>query len=462
MRLNRKASALQILSTLLSLSTTTLHVHAHPHQAQAEAQSPAVHANPRSNANANPDSVSVTGGHEATLWATHYNGNVYTLSLKGDNLSLTDTKKTCGDMPSWLTFDAESKTLYCSDESGTADPDTHGTLSAYSVGSGGKLNQVAKVDTVGGGVKSVIYEAGQSQKYIAIAHYEGSAVSTFKLPLTKPKNTHAKQALHFTMSHNGSTPQQDSPHPHSVFLDPTGSFLVSPDLGADLLRIYSIDPHSGHLHTCQPVNVTFGSGPRHGLFWTDGTNNETANAGGEYGRPTHERQMAAVGKTMLYLVNEIGGTMMTFDVSYARSGCLDLQLKDTVVPYPGEGSQDGVMPSGATPAEIRMVGDRFYVSIRSDDGFAPNDSIVTLERDAKSGNVDVLGKSDAWGKVPRTMVINRAGDLVAIGNQASSTVAIVRRDRITGDLGEKVAILKVGESGTVGAAEGLSSVIWAE
>ncbi|KAJ5627452.1 hypothetical protein N7528_004879 [Penicillium herquei] len=441
MRVNQRASALQVLSALLSLSTTTLHVSAHPHQAQAEAQSPAVHANPRSNANA--DSISVRDGHEATLWATHYNGNVYTLSLKGDNLSLTDTQKTCGDMPSWLTFDAESKTLYCNDESGTADPDTYGTLSAYSVGPEGELKQVAEAETVGGGVKSVIYEAGQGQKYIAIAHYEGSAISTFKLPLTKPKNTRAKQALHFTMSHNGSTPQQDSPHPHSVFLDPTGSFLVSPDLGADLLRIYSIDPHSGHLHTCQPVNVTFGSGPRHGLFWTDGTNNETANAGGEYGRPTHERQMAAVGKTML-------------------SGCLDLQLKETVVPYPGEGSQAGVMPSGATPAEIRMVGDRFYVSIRSDDGFAPNDSVVTLERDAKSGNVDVLGKSDAWGKVPRTMVINRAGDLVAIGNQASSTVAIVRRDRTTGDLGEQVAILKVGETGTVGTSEGLSSVIWAE
>ena len=258
------------------------------------------------------------------------------------------------------------------------------------------------------------------------------------------------------MTHKGATAQQDSPHPHSVFLDPTGSFLVSPDLGADLLRIYAINAHSGDLHTCQPVNVTFGSGPRHGLFWTDGTNNDTNSDSDSDGRPTHQRQVAAVGKTIMYLVNEIGGTMMSFDVAYARSGCLDLSLRQTLVPYTGD-----VMPEGATPAEIRMVGEKFYVSVRSDQGFKPDDSIVTLQRGG-DGNVTVEGKSEAWGKVPRTMVVNREGDLVAIGDQSSSVVAVVRRDRETGELGEKVAVLQVGEPGTVGAAEGLSSVVWAE
>jgi 6-phosphogluconolactonase (cycloisomerase 2 family) len=172
--------------------------------------------------------------------------------------------------------------------------------------------------------------------------------------------------------------------------------------------------------------------------------------------------MAAVGKTMLYLVNEIGGTMMTFDVSYARSGCLDLSLKQTLVPYPAADQKDHKLPSGATPAEIRLVGDKFYVSIRSDQGFTPGDSMVTLDRVPGDGAVKVGGKSNAWGKVPRTFAVNRAGDLVAIGNQASANVAIVRRDRVTGELGEKVAVLQVGEPGTVGQAEGLSSVIWEE
>lgn len=104
------------------------------------------------------------------LWATHYNGNVYTLAFNGRNLSLADTAKTCGAMPSWLTFDPDTRTVYCSDEDGTANPSTHGSLWAYHAGQDGSLHQIAKTDTVGGGVNSVIYEGGKGEKYLAIAH----------------------------------------------------------------------------------------------------------------------------------------------------------------------------------------------------------------------------------------------------------------------------------------------------
>lgn len=261
------------------------------------------------------------------------------------------------------------------------------------------------------------------------------------------------QAFHFNLTRPGKVDQQDSSHPHQVFLDPTGSFIVSPDLGADLLRVYAIDDGpSGKLSACPSLNVTYGSGPRHGVFWTDGTDQQAG-----VGRPTHPRKMAAVGKTMMYLVNEIGGTMMVYDVSYSRSGCLSFEKTQTLVPYPG-----GVMPEGATPAGISRVGDVIYVSIRSDQKFKPSDSMVVLDRSPEDGSVKVRNSVSALGKVPRTFVINRAGDLVAIGNQASATVAIVRRDRETGNLGDEIAVLQVGEPGQVGTAEGLSSIIWDE
>lgn len=108
--------------------------------------------------------------HSARLWATHYNGNVYTLTLDGEHLSLTDTLKTCGKMPSWLTYDSGTRVLYCSDEDGTADPSTHGSLTAYSAAPNGKLHEIATTKTIGGGVNSVIYENGDGGKYLAIAH----------------------------------------------------------------------------------------------------------------------------------------------------------------------------------------------------------------------------------------------------------------------------------------------------
>lgn len=103
------------------------------------------------------------------LWATHYNGNVYTLTFADGELRLTDTLKTCGGMPSWLTFDPETRVLYCSDESGSADPSAQGSLSAYRAAGDGALTQIATTRTVGGGVNSVIFEAGD-RKFLAIAH----------------------------------------------------------------------------------------------------------------------------------------------------------------------------------------------------------------------------------------------------------------------------------------------------
>lgn len=59
------------------------------------------------------------------------------------------------------------------------------------------------------------------------------------------------------------------------------------------------------------------------------------------------------------------------------------------------------------------------------------------------------------------MQVNIAGDLVAVGNQNSGTVVVVRRDPATGALGDEVASVSVGPQGVDGNG-GLSSVAWAE
>ena len=115
-------------------------------------------------------SAAIITSKQTHLWATHYNGNVYTLALKNNDLSISQTLKTCGDMPSWLTLDAQTRTVYCSDESGTADPPTNGTLTALHVKPDGTLRKGAVAKTVGGGVNSVIYESDAGKKFIAIAH----------------------------------------------------------------------------------------------------------------------------------------------------------------------------------------------------------------------------------------------------------------------------------------------------
>lgn len=242
------------------------------------------------------------------------------------------------------------------------------------------------------------------------------------------------------MSQPGIKTQQDSPHPHQVILDPTGDFILVPDLGADQVRVYAINQHSGHLNVCPSLNYTAGSGPRHGLFWKS-NRSDSRNA------PV----------TMLYTVSELSGHFNAFVVSYLSSGCLAFKETQSFVPYPG-----GQLPAAGAPAELRMAGDSLYASIRFDQGFAPNDSMSTMVR-SSNGTVSFSQITSAYGTIPRTFVINKKGTLVAIGDQASSNVAIVKRDPRSGALGNLVANLQVGQPGQASnSSSGLSSIIWEE
>ncbi|KAJ6190815.1 hypothetical protein N7519_000836 [Penicillium mononematosum] len=353
----------------------------------------------------------------ANLYATHYDGNIYTLSLdsgNGNSLSITSSLKTCGDAPSWLTFDSSTRTLYCSDHSGNGT--INGSLSSYSVDQDGRLTELAKTVDVGSAVHSTIYGGKHGrEKYLAIAHYGGSALSTFALPLSSDKE--ALQVFRYQMSQPGIKPQQNAPHPHQVILDPTGDFLLVPDLGADQVRV----------------------GPRHGLFW----------------KSTSDSAQAPL--TMLYTLSELGGHFNAFVVSYLPSGCLGFRETQSFVPYPG-----GQLPAGATPAELAMAGNSLYASIRFDQGFPPNDSIATLAR-SSNGTVTFSQITSSYGTIPRTFVVNKKGTLVAIGDQGSSNVAIVRRDPESGTLGKLVANLQVGQPGQASnSSTGLSSIIWEE
>jgi 6-phosphogluconolactonase (cycloisomerase 2 family) len=154
---------------------------------------------------------------------------------------------------------------------------------------------------------------------------------------------------------------------------------------------------------------------------------------------------------MLYITNELANTVSTYTVSYnGNTSCaLSLDLQQEIVPSPS-----GTLPASFV-AEIRIPKNStdVYVSIRGDQSFAPNDTVAFL--DGSSSRLTAKNLTSSFGSYPRTLVISEDGCLVAVGNQKSSSVAIVERDVETGELG---ALLGSFEVGNVSA--GLSSVIW--
>lgn len=251
----------------------------------------------------------------------------------------------------------------------------------------------------------------------------------YKLPLSS--NPTAFQTIKLTQNGKGPNPRQDVPHPHAAFTDPTGNYLLVPDLGADQVRVFSFDKSSGFLTACPSYSARPGSGPRHGVFFRN---------------------------QFLYVANELANTVDAVKVTYASgTGCPSFSHIQTLTTLPN----NQTLPSGTKVAEIRVKDNFLYVSNRRDQSFNPNDSIASYAL-GTNGSMQFLSLTNAGGYYPRTFEVNKRGDLVVIGGQTSANVVVVRRNVTTGVLGQQVASLRVGSTGTAESENGISAVLWDE
>ncbi|KAK2763248.1 hypothetical protein FQN54_009884 [Arachnomyces sp. PD_36] len=381
----------------------------------------------------------------ANLFVSHFMGEVSALALTStDNttysLDISATSTDCGQIPSWLSIDVASSTLYCSDEWWNDDS----TINALSFGPDGSFTEAAQTTAKSGSVHNGLYTGADGAQFLANSHYTPSTVTTYALPLED--GSEILQTLEFTMDGPGPDPRQDAPHPHQVLQDPTGDYVVIPDLGADLIRVFTIDKSTGNLEDCPPINTTAGAGPRHARFW-----NPPAAA------PKGKGKAAAPEGTFMYVTNELSNTVSAFEVTYPEGGCLTGSELQTLSPYPG----DEAGPEGSSTAEVEISGNSVYVSNRGDASFDGNDSLARFSI-GEEGSLTFEEITSSYGVFPRSFKINKAGDLVAIANQVSANVAIVARDTESGKLGEKVADLRVGDEGEAGQEAGISGIVWLE
>lgn len=377
----------------------------------------------------------------ANLYATHYSGNVSHLTFDNKSLTLVSSEKTGQTLPSWITYDAVGKKLYIPDEN-FVNENSSGILVSYSVDAKGALTKAGNTTTPRGVVATALYGGKNGRGFIANAHYHTAQISTYQLPLNSGKPL---QTVHYTLDGPGADPdRQEAPHPHQVLVDPTGNFLLVTDLGSDKIYINKIDSKTGKLVQCPSVKTFYGDGPRHAAFWT----------------PSSSKSRVAQGKgTVLYVANELSNTVAGWSVSYPHGGCLKLTLKQTITPYKGNSTG----PEGASLGEIRVQGNFLYASNRNDQSFAPYDSLTQYDI-AANGSIAWSELTSAYGLLPRSFEINKLGDYVAIGDQNSDNVAIVKRDIATGKLGPLVSNLTItGPSDpNSGNPVGLNTVIWAE
>ncbi|KAI9846728.1 MAG: hypothetical protein M1838_001157 [Thelocarpon superellum] len=324
----------------------------------------------------------MTGGTSSPtlLYVACYTGQVTTLSLHqhqdgGYDLSEVSRRSdSTASSPSCLALDDEHLTVFLVNE---ALKSPEGSLSSWKIDSNGALKEIDRVDTIPGGVSAAI---------------SGSSLSTFSVGTDNRLSP--LQTLTFTLPHPGPNPaRQEAPHPHDVILDPTGRYLLVPDLGADLLRVFSIAETTNEMLERVAFPAKPGTGPRHALFW----------------KPDGQES------TFLYVVTELDNSVTGYLVEYLQDGELSLQEISRSSTY----GPKSAAPKGALAAEVALVGEHLYVSNRYDGTFTTpqgraSDSIATFALSATTGRLEFQRLSPAYGTAPRHFSFNAAGSKLAV------------------------------------------------
>jgi 6-phosphogluconolactonase (cycloisomerase 2 family) len=331
-----------------------------------------------------------------------------------------------GQQPTWLDVSLGNDKVISLDEgwAGAA------SLSSIFRQKDGSLKVNNMVGVLGGPVAVQFYNKNTA---IAVAHYGTGAISTFSY---KDGTFTPMEQFKYSNATHGPRPEQaDGSHVHHTVLDPTGQYLVFPDLGLDAVHVYCIDSKTNKITAHDDLKFPPAYGPRHAAFWKSGKD------------------------TYLFIIHELENKVTSHKVKYS-SGGLSFEKVDeqsTFGPTPGNTTAGHAAEIAISPDNKFVIGSnrlspRFNVDQSpSNKTQIPSDSLITF-KPRPDGKLDFVQLAPSGGIGPRHFSLNKDGSLVGVGNQAPNpgdvaSLRVYKRDVKSGKIGELVATsLDVGGS----------------
>lgn len=306
-----------------------------------------------------------------------------------------------GTRSTWVAAHPELPVLYAVDDDNTKE----GSVTAYAVNRDtGALSKINQVGTKGSGTTNLYIDI-PSMTLLA-ANYGGGSVSSMVID-----HDGSLGALISNVKESGSGPtkRQASAHAHSAAVDPSGRYVLVPDLGADRVFIYGFDRSTHRLSEDGAVHsrsfiAPAGSGPRHIAFGANGQ--------------------------FVYLITELSAEVMVFRWNADR-GKLDLVQS---VPLSSEGFN-----GGKSGAEIAVSADGRFV-------YAENrgeDALSVYRINPASGELGLVQRVASGGQKPWGFAIDPSGKWMLVANQRNGQVNVFRIDTVNGtlsDTGEMVSM----------------------
>lgn len=305
--------------------------------------------------------------------------------------------------PSFLALHPTLPVLYAVAEVDTFNGGRSGAVAAYRRETDGKLSLLNRQPSGGTGPCHLAVDSGG--KCVLVANYGSGSVAALPIradgSLGKPGTT---------IQHRGSSVnlnRQAGPHAHFVTPDPANRRALVCDLGLDKVLVYQLDAAGASFapHDPSSVAVSPGAGPRHLTFSGDGR--------------------------FVYVLNEMGSTLVTFSWDPARGRLKEVQTVSTLPPgFKGE----------STTAELQTgaAGRFLYASNRG------HDSIAVFARDPRTGRLTLVQHQAAGGKTPRHFALDPSGRWLLAENQGSDNVVLFKVDAQTGRLASTGQAVEVG------------------
>jgi len=309
---------------------------------------------------------------------------LFDLNTRNGNLRLI-TQTDAGANPSFFCFSKDKNLVYVLNEvmdfRGTA---TGGVTTVKYDPIGSAIGKISEIPVPFGGPCHISSSA--DGKLLMVASYSSSSVAVVKLG-----SDGIPVEVTDTIAFSADAPLVS--HPHMIAQDPLARHVYLTDLGLDRVMLYDLDTKSGKLIPVPDgeIKIPQGSGPRHFAFNQPGTK--------------------------MYLINELGSTIMVFDAD--KEGMLKLVQ---TVPATAEGYK-----GNNACAEILISRDSkfLYGSNRGEN------SIVVFKIEA-DGSLTLAGRSTCGGDWPRNFVIDPSGKFLLAGNQRSGDISVFRINKTTG------------------------------
>jgi 6-phosphogluconolactonase len=290
------------------------------------------------------------------------------LDLATGELSLRQ-EIAAGGVAAFMDRSADGRVLYVADE-------TKGLLSSYAIApETGALSLLNQVQTAGHPV------------YVALDR-DGTALLTcfFEEAKTQVFDLNADGTLG-----RSACLMESGRESHCTVFDPSYRFLFVPTRGDNWITQYRYDAGTRRLTANTPANVQEqpGAGPRHLAFHPNGR--------------------------FAYLVNELTLTLSVYAFDAAQGSLTALQRGVSTA---------AVGVSGGASADIHVhPGGRYlYVSNRQGD----DSTLAIFSIDPETGRVALAGHQLSRGRTPRNFGLDRDGQVLIVGNQDSSDVAVFR------------------------------------